>query len=101
MPGQPGGALPSGNDQLDRPVAVRLAGETLSSQGLDHRPVLPKECRGRLNVGRLYFDAAGLSSAVVGYLKMERIGYRLRVLVGRLAFAAHLVSPLVRRTGTL
>jgi hypothetical protein len=27
-------------------------------------------------------------------LKMERAGYRLRTLVDRLAFAAHLVSPL-------
>src|SRR6476661_9084716 len=71
----PGGGLPSRNDQLDRPVAVRCADETISGQGFDHRPILPKECRGRLNVGRLYLDAAGLSSALVGYLKMERIGY--------------------------
>jgi hypothetical protein len=35
-----------------------------------------------------------LSSTLVRYLKMERIGYRLRAFAGRLAFAAHLVSPL-------
>jgi hypothetical protein len=45
----------------------------------DHRPVLPEESRGVVNVGRLDFDAASLSSALVRYLKMERVGYRLRV----------------------
>jgi hypothetical protein len=64
-------------------------------------PVLPEECRGVVNVGRLHFDAASLSCALVRYLKMERVGYRLRVFIGRPAFAAHLVSPFVRRTGTL
>ena len=59
----------------------------------DHRPVLPEESRGVVNVGRLDFDAASLSSALVRYLKMERVGYRLRVFSGRPAFAAHLVSP--------
>src|SRR5713226_1985185 len=60
----------------------------------DHRPVLPEECRGVVNVGRLHFDAASLSSALVRYLKMERVGCRPGVFAGRPAFAAHLVSPL-------
>jgi len=54
---------------------------------------LPEECRGVVNVGRVHFDTASLSSAIVRYLKMERVGYRLRVFVGRAAFASHLVSP--------
>jgi hypothetical protein len=40
-----------------------------------------------------------LSRALVRYLKMERVGYRPRVLVDRLAFAAHLVSPLCVELG--
>jgi hypothetical protein len=93
------GPLLTRNRQFDYAVVARFAVETVSSHGLDHQPVLPKECRRVLNVGRLHFNAAGLSSALVRYLKMERVGYRLRVLVGRPAFAAHLVSP--RRIGTL
>ena len=61
---------------------------------IDHRPVLPEGRRGVVNVGRLHFDAASLSSALVRYLKMERVSYRPRVFAGRPAFAAHLVSPL-------
>jgi len=85
--------------QLDCPVFARSADQTVSSHGFDHRPVLPEECRGV--VGRLHFDAASLSSALVRYLKVECVGYRLIVFIGRPAFAAHLVSPFVRRTGTL
>jgi hypothetical protein len=65
----------------------------------DRRPVLPEECCSVVDVGRLHFDATSLSRALVRYLKMERVGYRPRVLVDRLAFAAHLVSPLCVELG--
>jgi len=93
-PGRPDGILLSRRGQLDRPVVASSIDQTISRHGLDHRPVLPEECRGVVNVGRMHFDAASLSSALVRYLKMERVGYRLRVFAGRPAFAAHLVSPL-------
>ena len=50
--------------QLDCPVVTRSADQTVSSHGLDYRPVLPEESRGVLNVGCLHFDAASLSSAL-------------------------------------
>jgi hypothetical protein len=87
--------LSSRNGQLDCPVVARSTDEAIPSHGLDHRPVLPEKCRGVLNVGRLHFDAASLSSALVRDLKMKRVGYRLRDFVSRSAFAAHLVSPLL------
>src|SRR6266478_9226851 len=92
--GRLSGPLISRHGQFDCPVIARFSDYTRSSHGLDHRPALPKECRGVLNIGRLHLDAAGLSSAVVRYLKMECVACRLRVFVVRPAFAAHLVSPL-------
>src|SRR5260370_12041102 len=77
----------------DYQVVARPADQTISCHGLDHRPVLPEEFRGVVNAWCLHLDAARLSSAVVRNLKMERVGYRLRVFAGRPAFAAHLVSP--------
>jgi hypothetical protein len=88
------GTLFSRHGQLDCPVVARSVEQAISRDGFDHRPVLPEECRGVVNVGCLHFDTASLSSAVVRHLKMERVGCRLPVFVGRPAFAAHLVSPL-------
>src|SRR5258707_5004702 len=88
------GPLISRHGQLDCPVIARFSDYSHSSHGLDHRPVLPKKCRSVLNIWPLHLDAASLSSAVVRYLKMERVACRLRVFVVRPAFAAHLVSPL-------
>ena len=80
--------------ELDRRIVARSAGETISGQGLDHRPILPEACCGVAKVRRLHTDAASLSAALVRYLKMERVGCRLRVLADRRIFAAHSVSPL-------
>src|SRR5882724_11342037 len=82
----------SRHSQLDFPAVASLVALTISGHGLDQRPVLPEERRGLENVRRLHVDAASLSSAIDRNLKMERVG--LRAFVGRLAFAAHLVSPL-------
>jgi hypothetical protein len=91
------GGLLSRNGQLDCPVVASSTDKTILSHRLDHRPVLPEKCPGVVNVGRLHSDAASLSSALVRYLKMKRVGYRLRDFASRSAFAAHLVSPFVRR----
>jgi hypothetical protein len=93
-PGRPGGILLSRRGQLDRPVVASSTDQTISGHGLDHRPVLPEECRGVVNVWRLHLDAASLSAALVRYLKMERVSYSPRAIGSRPAFAAHLVSPL-------
>src|ERR1700682_5725311 len=88
------GGLLSRNGEPDRPVVASSTDKTISSHRLDHRPVLPEKCRGVVNVGRLHSDAAVLSSALVRYLKMKRVGYHISDFASRSAFAAHLVSPL-------
>jgi hypothetical protein len=93
-PRRPDGILLSRRGQLDRPVVASSIDQTISRHGLDHRPVLPEECRGVVNVWRLHLDAASLSPALVRYLKMKRVSCGLRAIGSRPAFAAHLVSPL-------
>jgi len=85
---------PSRHGQPDRAVVAGRSDQTISSHRLDHRPVVPQECRGIGNALRFNLDAASLSSALVRYLKMKRVGCRLGVFAGRPASAAHLVSPL-------
>jgi hypothetical protein len=87
------GAALSRHGQLDRSVAARSIEQAISSDGFDHRPVLPEKCRGVVNVGRLHLDTASLSSTVVRHLKMEPEGDRLPDFVCRPAFAAHFGVP--------
>jgi hypothetical protein len=87
--------------QPDGPFVERPVKQPVSRDGFDHRPILPEECRGVVNVGSLHLDTASLSGPVVRHLKMKRIARRIRAFIGRPALAAHLVSPMVRRTGTL
>ena len=91
---EPSRTLSSRHGQLDYPVVASPADQTISSHGLDHRPVFPEEFRGVVNVWRLHFDAASLSSPLVRYLKMERVAYCLRAFPGRPAFAAHWCPPI-------
>jgi hypothetical protein len=79
----------SKHGELDHSHVVRPFRQTISSHGLNRWPVLSKKGRRVVHVGRLHLDAASLSSAVVRYLKMERVGCCLRIFVARSAFAAH------------
>src|SRR5712672_2715748 len=87
-------ALPiSRHGQLDHSIVMRTFRQTISSHGLNHWPVLSEKCRRIVDIGRLHLDAASLSSAVVRYLKMERVAYCLRIFIVRSAFAAHWCPP--------
>jgi hypothetical protein len=77
----------------DRPIVAGSTRETFPGQGLDHRPILPEAVCGVVKVRRLHLDAASLPSALVRYLKMERVGCCPGVLASRLTFAAHFGVP--------
>jgi hypothetical protein len=87
-------AMVAGRRQLDCPVLARFIDETISSHGLDHRPVLPNERLGNENIWRLHVDAVGLSSDLIFYLKMKCIAAScICLLVDRQVLAAHLGVP--------
>jgi hypothetical protein len=75
--------------------------QTISSHGLNHWPVLSEKCRRIVDIGRLHLDAASLSSAVVRYLKMERVSLLSPHLHCSVGVRGALVPPFVRRTRTL
>ena len=47
-----------------------------------------------MNILRLHFDAAGLATSTIRYLKIERVACKLRIFPNRL-IAAHSVSPCI------
>ena len=72
-------------------------GQRFASHQFDCWPVLAENVRCVGEIARLHSNTAGLSAGTVRYLKVKIETDCLRLLFDRLAIAAHLVSPSLRR----
>jgi hypothetical protein len=85
----------SRHDECYDTVADAPAIDAVTSHRLDDRPILPKESRRFLHVRGGYFDATRPPSAIVRYLKEERVANRFPVAANQRSFCSHSVPRLM------